>query len=102
MKNSPLQKNIPTTRTKRSVPAKGKGIKTYQFKVVIEPDEAVWSAYCPALKDYGAVTWGKTREEAIKHIHEVVGMVVQEIIEDGKSLPKEVRVYQEPLVSITV
>ena len=35
------------------------------------------SRYCPTLLDYGAATWGVTREEAIEHIREVVGMVVE-------------------------
>lgn len=47
-------------------------MKTYSFRVVVEPDENRWSAYCPALEQYGAATWGNTRGEALKHIQEVV------------------------------
>ena len=36
----------------------------------------MWHAYCPTLLDYGAATWAATREEALGHIREVVGMVV--------------------------
>jgi hypothetical protein len=31
---------------------------TYTFKVVVEPDEDRWRAYCPALEAQGASTWG--------------------------------------------
>jgi len=48
------------------------GMKTYTFKVVVEPDEDRFHAYCPALQQQGAATWGHTEEEALKHIHEVV------------------------------
>jgi predicted RNase H-like HicB family nuclease len=54
---------------------------TYTFNVVVEPDEDAWFAYCPALKGYGAATWGSTRDEALRHIREVVGMVVAELVE---------------------
>ena len=78
------------------------GMKTYIFKVVLEPDEDRWSAHCPALFPQGAATWGNTREEALKHINEVVQMIVQELAEDGEPIPEDVLVSQEPLVSITV
>ncbi len=75
---------------------------TYIFKVVVEPDEDKWSAYCPALLTQGASTWGDTEAEALQHIHEVVQMVVQTLLEDGEPIPKDVLVSQEPLVSITI
>ena len=69
---------------------------------VVEPDDDKWSAYCPALLKQGASTWGDTEAEALKHIHEVVQMVVQTLMEDGEPIPKDVLVSQEPLVSITI
>ena len=75
---------------------------TYIFKVVVEPDEDKWSAYCPALLKQGASTWGDTEEEALKNIHEVVQMVVQTLIEDSEPIPEDVLVSKEPLVSITI
>ena len=75
---------------------------TYIFKVVVEPDEDQWSAYCPALLTQGAATWGDKEEEALKHINEVVQMVVQTLLEDGEPIPKDVLVSQEQLVSITI
>ncbi|MCL5408561.1 MAG: type II toxin-antitoxin system HicB family antitoxin [Candidatus Omnitrophica bacterium] len=81
-------------------------METYSFRVIVEQDEKRWHAYCPALEKYGAVTWGNTREEALKNIEEVVQMVVEEIIEDNKILPylppEEVTVFHEPRVAVTV
>jgi predicted RNase H-like HicB family nuclease len=67
-------------------------MKTYSFKVVVEPDEdaagdAAWYAYCPALESVGGATSGRTREEALSKINEVIHMIVQEFTEEGKALP---------------
>lgn len=80
-------------------------MKTYTFKVIVEPDEDVWSAHCPALLKYGGATWGRTKEEALKHIQEVVQMVVESMIEHGDLIPDsgpDVEVLEEPIVAITV
>lgn len=77
-------------------------MKTYVFKVRVEPDEDVWTASCPTLLKQGASTWGYTKEEALKNIEEVVRMVIQELIEDGEPIPEDVQVSPEPLVSVTV
>ena len=81
-------------------------MKTYVFRVVVEPDEDRWSAYCPALEKYGAATWGNTQEEALQHIKEVIEMVVGELVEDGDPIPEEpkddVSVSQVPRVAVTV
>ena len=31
-------------------------MKTYVFRVVVEPDEDRWIAYCPILEDKGGAT----------------------------------------------
>ena len=77
-------------------------MKTYTFKVVVEPDEDRFHAHCPALQQQGAATWGHTEEEALKHIHEVVRMVVEELLRDGESIPTGAEVREEALVSVTV
>jgi hypothetical protein len=47
-------------------------MKTYNFKVVQEPDEdfdgnpSGFHAFCPALESQGASTWGATEGEALK------------------------------------
>ncbi len=90
----------------RYIPIRGEGVKTYIFKVVVEPDEDRWSAYCPALLKQGAATWGYTREEAISSIEEVVKMVVESLSEHGEEVPEgpadEVQVSTEPQVVVTI
>ena len=62
-------------------------MKTYQFPVVVEPDEDRWFAYCPPLLDQGGSTWGASREEALGNIEQVVRMVVASSVEHGDPLP---------------
>ena len=82
------------------------GKKTYVFRVVVEPDEDRWHAYCPALEEYAASTWGYTEEEAFRNIEEVIQMTIEELIEDGKPIPElpkdDVQVFSEPRVLVTV
>ena len=81
-------------------------MKTYNFKVVVEPDEDRWHAYCPALREYGAATWGHSEAEAYQHIQEVVQMIVEELIEDGEPIPdapeQEVQIHLDPRVVVTL
>lgn len=81
-------------------------MKTYTFKVVVEPDEDRWHAYCPALAEYGASTWGTTREEAYRHIQEVVQMIIEELNEDGIALPETSKeaadASQETQIAVTL
>ena len=81
-------------------------MKTYSFKVVVEPDDDRWHSYCPALEQYGASSWGNTEEEAFKHIHEVVGMIIRELPEDGIALPEspreDVEVLPDTRVAVTL
>ena len=79
-------------------------MQTYTFKVVIEPDEGGFHAYCPALRYYGAVTQGTTEADAVRNIHEVIQMIVDELREEQIPLPlgDEVEVYDGARVAITV
>ena len=87
-------------------------LKFYTFKVVLERDkwpdepeeEAVWRAYVPALEEKGAATWGYTPEEALKNIHEVLQMIVEEMAEAGEPIPAEAIVSESegPLVTVTL
>lgn len=63
-------------------------MKTYTFQVVIEPDEDRWRAYSPELEEYGGATWGYTREEAEKHIREVLAMVLETMVEYDYAIPE--------------
>lgn len=87
-------------------------MKTYNFKVVVEPDEdfdgnpSGWRAYCPVLETKGASTWGATQAEALKSIDAVIHLVVGSMLEHGEPLPEkpgdEVEVTVEPRVAVTV
>jgi len=77
-------------------------VKSYVFPVVIEPDEDVWCAYVPELESKGAATWGHTKEEALKNIQEVAQLVIEELLEDGESLPASVTVSDRTVVAVTV
>jgi predicted RNase H-like HicB family nuclease len=89
-------------------------MKTYSFKVVVEPDEdaqgnPAWHAHCPALENIGGATSGRTREEALRNINEVVQMIVRELLEEGRPLPEgpgdSVQVedisLEEPRIAVT-
>lgn len=77
-------------------------MKSYLFPVVVEPDEDVWRAYVPELEAEGAATWGHTREEALRNIQEVMQMIVEEYLEEGRDLPNQVTVKDEPSVAVNV
>ena len=63
-------------------------MKSYIFRVVLEQDEDVWRAFIPELEAKGAATWGNTKEEALRNIHEVAQMVIEALLEDGEPLPR--------------
>jgi predicted RNase H-like HicB family nuclease len=81
-------------------------MKTYTFKVAVEPDEGGYHAYCPALRHLGAVTQGATEVEALANINEVVQIIVDELREDGQPLPEvstdDVEVFDGTRVAVTV
>jgi predicted RNase H-like HicB family nuclease len=57
-------------------------MNTYRFQVIIEQDEdGFYVADVPALT--GCHTQGKTFEEALENIKEVIGMCIREMREDG-------------------
>jgi predicted RNase H-like HicB family nuclease len=55
------------------------------FEVVIEPDDDVYYAHCPALR--GCRTWGHTKAEAFQYIQDAIGMYLEDLIEDGEPIP---------------
>jgi predicted RNase H-like HicB family nuclease len=77
-------------------------VKSYVFRVVLEPDEDAWRAYIPELEAKGAAAWGNTKEEALRNIHEVAQMVIEALLEDGEALPPSVTEIDQPVVAVTV
>ena len=62
-------------------------VKTYTFRVVLEPDGEGWHIYVPELRRMGASTWGYTQADALNYIKEVLEMIIEEFEEAGKPLP---------------
>ena len=56
----------------------------------------------PELEAKGAATWGNTKEEALRNIHEVAQMVIEALLEDGESLPPRITEIDQPVVAVTV
>ncbi|MDA0263015.1 MAG: hypothetical protein O3A93_01880 [Chloroflexi bacterium] len=79
-------------------------MKTYIFRVELEPDAEGWRAFYPPLEESGASTWGETKESALEHIQEVLEMIIEERIEAKLSIQEEddSSMADGPLVSVTV
>lgn len=58
-------------------------MKTYIFPIAFEEADSAWHVYVPGLEAHGAATWGKTRDEALRNIQEVVQMLVEEFDDSG-------------------
>jgi predicted RNase H-like HicB family nuclease len=80
----------------------GDTVKSYVFPVVLEPDADAWHVYVPKMESEGAATWGKTREEALRNIQEVMEMIVAEYLEEGRELPGYVTVRDQPAVAVNI
>ena len=68
--------------------------RSYLFKVVVEDDKhedgrKAYRAHCPEIEE--AMTWGDTRGEAMRHIHELLNALVQMRIERGQPIPTAIR-----------
>ncbi len=60
-------------------------MKSYSIQVVVERDEdSVFIAECPALQ--GCYAQGKTFEQAIKNIQDVIMMCIQEMNDENKKI----------------
>lgn len=62
-------------------------MKTYNFTVVIEPDEHGFHAYVPALP--GCHTFGDTIDDVRNSIAEAIALHVESMLEDGEVVPVE-------------
>jgi predicted RNase H-like HicB family nuclease len=60
-----------------------------KIRIVVEPDEDVFVAYCPELP--GCVTYGKTEEEARQNIMEVLELYLRPTKEE---LSRDAKVFE--------
>ena len=50
----------------------------------------------------GGATQGRTKEEALARINEVIELILEELLEEGEPIPEDVQVSQDPLVAVTI
>ena len=60
-----------------------------KVRVIIEPDEDVYVAYCPELP--GCVTYGKTEIEAHENIIEAIELYLKP---SKEKVPKDAKVFE--------
>jgi predicted RNase H-like HicB family nuclease len=62
-------------------------MSSYDFTIVIEPDEDSFHAFVPVLP--GCHSFGESVEEAKKNIAEAIELHVESMLEDGEEIPLE-------------
>lgn len=73
---------------------------TYDFTIVIEPDEGGYHAFVPALP--GCHSHGATLDETKLNITEALELHVESMIEDGEEVPIEHNPYFVTRVSVPI
>ena len=75
--------------------------RKHVFQVIIEQDEAgYFVAECPALK--ACYTQGRTYEEAIENIKEVIGLCLADLKEKRKPVPHQPEIIAVKRIEVTV
>ena len=62
-------------------------MKSYTYRVILEPDEGGYHAYVPALR--GCHTWGKTIVAAQKNIREAMTLYLECMKDKRERIPQE-------------
>ena len=63
-------------------------MKSYVLKVELEPHEDGWHAFYGPWRKIGASIWGSNIEEVLRYTQEILEMVVEELLEEGKEVPE--------------
>lgn len=75
--------------------------RSYAFQVIVEEDETgTFVAECPALR--ACYTQGRTYEEVIENIKDVIGLCLTEIKERGKKIPRQPEIIGVKRVQVSV
>ena len=78
----------------------GVGSRTHEFQVVVEQDEAgFFVAECPALK--ACYTQGRTYEEAIKNIRDVIALCLADLKARGAEIPRHAEIIGVKRIEVT-
>ncbi|HSB77792.1 MAG TPA: type II toxin-antitoxin system HicB family antitoxin [Candidatus Methylomirabilis sp.] len=65
--------------------------RTHEFQVVVEQDEAgFFVAECPSLE--ACYTQGRTYEEAIENIKDVIGLCLADLKARGAAIPRQAEI----------
>lgn len=64
-------------------------MRSYTIIVTEEPDGSAYNVSVPALD--GCFTYGVTLTEAIEHAHDAIRTHVESLVDDGESLPDDVK-----------
>jgi antitoxin HicB len=78
-------------------------MKSYVFRAeLIEEDDGRWSAGVPLLP--GCATWGATKEEALRNLHDAALAYLRDVERAGAEIPSGAPcdVTDEPLVAVTI
>ena len=73
---------------------------TYDFTIVIEPDEEGYPAFVPALP--GCHSHGGTLDETRENIAEAVELHIESMVEDGEEIPIEQNPYFVTRLSVPI
>lgn len=69
------------------------------FQVIVEQDEAGWYvAECPALR--ACYTQGKTYEEVMENIKDVIALCLEELKASGKPVPTQAEIISVRRVEV--
>ncbi len=75
--------------------------RKHVFQVIVEQDEAGWYvAECPALK--ACYTQGKTYEEALENIKDVIGLCLEDLKARKQPVPTQPEIISVRRVEVTV
>lgn len=75
--------------------------RKHTFQVIVEQDEEGWYvAECPALK--ACYTQGRTYEEAIENIKDVIALCLEELTEAGKPVPRQPEIISVRRVEVSL
>ncbi|MGH6895623.1 MAG: type II toxin-antitoxin system HicB family antitoxin [Geminicoccales bacterium] len=78
-------------------------MRSYVFRAeLIEEDDGRWSAGAPLLP--GCATWGATKEEALRNLHDAVEIYLRDVERAGAEIPSGAprEVTDEPVVAVTI
>ena len=74
--------------------------RKHVFQVIVEQDEAgYYVAECPALR--ACYTQGKTYEEVMENIKDVIALCLEDFRAQGKKVPKQAEIIGVQRVEVT-